>query len=120
MSSPSLYHISELSDEERKFLFNRQSFADYATEAEDFSHLNCAYMLDVARQRQGATEPTSDIPDIVRSDPPKIHWMLSSGQCRFLNVRGVFIMSTEDFGTLLGGDNAKRACRYCTADFLYR
>ena len=115
-----MYSISELSAEERKYLFCRESFSEYATEAEDFSHLNSRAMLRIAEQRDGATEPSMPIPDIVRAEPPKFHWILSSGQCRWLKIVGSFVMSSEDFGKLVGGSDAKRACRYCVADFLYR
>lgn len=113
-----MYAISELSDEERKFLFCRQSFADYATEVEDFSRTNCSDMILMARQRLGATEPENPMPDIVRSDPPKSHWMLGQGQCRFLKIDGRFILSSEEFSALVNGSDARRACRYCVESFL--
>ena len=115
-----MYAISELSDDERRYLFSRHSFADYASEVEDFSRTNSAFMLQIAEQREGATEPAQRIPDIVRSDPPKSHWMLGRGQCRFLKIDSKFILSSEEFSALVNGSNARKACRYCLSDFLYR
>lgn len=113
-----MYHISELSDEERKYLFCRHSFAAYAAEVEDFSRANSQTMLQIAERRDGATEPDERIPDIVRSDPPKSHWMLGQGQCRFLKIDSKFILSSEEFGKLVNGSNARKACRYCVESFL--
>ena len=115
-----MYHISELGDEEREYLFCRHSFADYAAEAEDFSRASSQIMLQIAEQRDGSTDPDNRIPDIVRSGPLKSHWMLGQGQCRFLKIDGRFILSSEEFGKLVNGNDAKRACRYCVSDFLYR
>ena len=114
-----MYYISELSDEERKYLFCRHSFADYAAEVEDFSRANSQIMLQIAEQRDGATEPENPIPDIVRSDPPKSHWMLGQGQCRFLKIDSKFILSSEEFGKLMK-ENKKRLCKYCQESFTYR
>lgn len=113
-----MYSIADLSDEERRYLFMGRSFADYATEVEDFSRTNCSDMILMARQRLGATEPENPIPDIVRSDPPKSHWMLGQGQCRFLKIDSKFILSSEEFGKLVNGSNARKACRYCVESFL--
>jgi hypothetical protein len=114
-----MYHISELGDEERKYLFNRHSFAEYATEVENFERFNSAAMLRIAEQRDGITEPSITY-DRVRAEPTKLHWMLGQGQCRFLKIDGRFILSSEDFGKVVNGSDAGRACRYCVADFLHR
>lgn len=115
-----MYHISELSAEERKYLFNRQSFADYATQADNFEHTDSLSMLRIAQQRAGATEPTSNDFDRVRAHAPKYHWMLSRGQCGSLKIDSRFIMSSEDFGELVRSEGMNKACRYCVSDFLYR
>lgn len=114
-----MYSISELSDEERKYLFCRESFSDYATQAEDFSRTDSLSMLKIAAQRGGATEP-GEVICVVRYHPIQLHWILSNGQCRWLKVDSRFILSSERFGELMKGSNAKRACRYCVASFLYR
>lgn len=114
-----MYSISELSDEERKYLFGYQSFSDYATEVEDFSRIDSASMLRIADQREGATEPKEAV-GVVRSDPVKYHWMLSGGQCRFLRIEGRMILSSQGFGELIRNGESSRACKYCVADYLYR
>lgn len=115
-----MYSINELSAEERKYLFCRASFADYASQVENFEHTDSNSMLRIADQRAGATEPTSNDFDRVRAHDPKYHWMLSRGQCGSLKIDSRFIMSSEDFGELVKSDNAKAACKYCVSDFLFR
>ena len=115
-----MYAISELSDEERKYLFCRHSFADYASQVENFEHTDSRSMLRIAEQREGATEPGVDDHDRARSEPPKSHWMLSSGACGKKRIDGRFVLSSQDFAKLVRGDNAKAACKYCVAGFLQR
>lgn len=114
-----MYDISELSPEERKYLFSRASFADYAAQVEDFSRTDSLSMLKIAARRGGATEP-GEVIGAVRAHPTRLHWILSNGQCRWLKVDSRFILSSERFSELIKGASAKRACRYCVADFLYR
>jgi hypothetical protein len=114
-----MYHISELSEEERKYLFCRESFSEYAVQVEDFSRTDSLSMLRIAAERGGATEP-GEVIGVVRAHPTRLHWILSNGQCRWLKVDSRFILSSERFSELMKGSNAKRACRYCIADFLYR
>lgn len=115
-----MYSISELSAEERKYLFCRESFAEYATQADNFEHTDSRQMLRIAQQRAGATEPTSNDFDRVRAHAPKYHWMLSHGQCGSLKIDSRFIMSSEDFGELVKSEGMNKACKYCVAGFLQR
>lgn len=115
-----MYSINELSAEERKYLFCRASFADYASQVENFEHTDSLSMLRIAEQRAGATEPGTDDFDRARSTVPKSHWMLSSGACGKKRIDGRFVLSSQDFGKLVRGDNSKAACKYCVSDFLFR
>lgn len=115
-----MYSIADLSPEERKYLFNRQSFSDYATQADNFEHTDSLSMLRIAQQRAGATEPTSNDFDRVRAHATKYHWMLSHGRCVSLKINSRFIMSSEDFGELVKSEEKTKACKYCVAGFLQR
>jgi hypothetical protein len=115
-----MYSMSELSQEERKYLFCRASFAEYASQVESFEHTDSQSMIRIAEQRSGATEPMSNDLDRTRAQPSKYHWMLSRGQCGRLKIDSRFILSSEDFAKMVGGEKAKDACRYCITDFLFR
>lgn len=113
-----MYSISELSAEERKYLFNRQSFSDYAADAESFERMDAASMLRIAEQRAGATDPE----EVIRTphyNTPKYHWMLSGGSCSKMKLDGLFILSSHEFGKLMEED-VKKVCRYCVSSFTQR